>query len=152
MSNGKDTVSVLAGHLAEAVYTVFPQSRNAARTDRSRVTLWPAPKRLLVVDRLSSQAVAPIRSIRGAWFDSVSVDGHILSLVSRLFEPMQTVQLTVERHELVVNGPSFRLCIKRLPNETGASTNKVVTTGLRASLASSAPPQPPPDAHSSEQH
>lgn len=116
MAHSTGRASVLAGDLTGALLSVLPGAANrTAPTSNSRVTLRLAPKGGFAIERQGRRATAPLRTVSGTWFDGVSVDGHALALVGRLFQPMQAVELIVGRLEVVVGGPGFRLCIKRLP-------------------------------------
>lgn len=123
MPRSSERAAVLAGDLTDALLSVLRGAARSTASGSSCVTLKLEPNGALAIERGNCRATAPLRAVSGTWFDGVSVEGRALALVEGLFRPTQTVELIVDRLELVVRGPGFRLCIKRLPNQ-GLARNR----------------------------
>lgn len=103
-------MTVAAGYVIEALDVILPRSKSGVRA----VTLALARRKQAAITHRGQSAIIAVRSVRGFWFDPVTVDGRLLAFVGRLFSPAQIVELVAEPTELIVHGPGFRLCLKRL--------------------------------------
>lgn len=113
MSYNKETLTVLAGQLADALRSVIPQS-GVGDMSIFGVNIALVPRNQLSISRRSRSAFVPVREVNGFWFSPIAVDGRILAFVGHLFRSTQPVEIVAERTELVLRGAGFRLCIKRL--------------------------------------
>lgn len=113
MSRSKETLTVLAGHLCDALRAVLlPADIGDIAVCGITIALVPANR--LSVKRRGRSASVPVREVTGFWFESIAVDGRVLAFANQLFRPAQPVEIVAERTELILRGPGFRLCIKRL--------------------------------------